>query len=148
MKVIFLQDVKGKGKKGEVKNVADGYAQNYLIKNGYAAEANNTTLSALQAQKKKEEKLAAEELEEAKALKEKIENLTVELKAKSGEGGRLFGSITSKQIAQELQKSQGIKVDKRKIDLPDAIRSLGHTRVEIKLHHEVSATLDVHVTEE
>lgn len=100
MKVIFLKDVKGKGKKGETKNVADGYANNFLIKNGYAVEANNAALSTLSAQKKKEDKLAAEELAEAKALKEKMENLTVELKAKSGEGGRLFGSITAKQIAQ------------------------------------------------
>lgn len=148
MKVIFLKDVKGKGKKGETKNVADGYANNFLIKNGYAVEANNAALSTLSAQKKKEDKLAAEELAEAKALKEKMENLTVELKAKSGEGGRLFGSITSKQIAQTLEKTHGIKIDKRKMDLPKAIRALGHTKVPVKLHHEVTATLDVHVSEE
>lgn len=148
MKVIFLQDVKGKGKKGDVKNVADGYAQNFLIKKGYAKEANSSAISELKGQQKKEAKLAAEELAEAEALKEKLENLTIHLKAKSGENGRLFGSITSKQIAQELQKTEGIKVDKRKIDLPEAIRSLGHTKVGIKLHNQVSATLDVHVTEE
>ncbi|EFR89217.1 ribosomal protein L9 [Listeria marthii FSL S4-120] len=81
-------------------------------------------------------------------MKEKMEKLTVELKAKSGEGGRLFGSITSKQIAQTLEKTHGIKIDKRKMDLPDAIRALGHTKVPVKLHHEVTATLDVHVSEE
>ena len=88
MKVVFLKDVKGKGKKGEIKNVADGYAHNFLIKNGYAAEANAQALSQLEGQKKLEAKNAAAELAEAKALKEKVEALTVELKAKSGEGGR------------------------------------------------------------
>ncbi|CAM3941209.1 50S ribosomal protein L9 [Mesobacillus zeae] len=147
MRVIFLKDVKGKGKKGEVKNVADGYAQNFLLKQGLASEATNSAMSSLQAQKKKEEKLAEEELQQAKALKEKIENLTVELSAKSGEGGRLFGSITSKQIAEELQKKHGIKLDKRKIELEDAIRSLGVTKVPVKLHTEVTAIMNVHVKE-
>ncbi|MFT8322497.1 MAG: 50S ribosomal protein L9 [Bacillus sp. (in: firmicutes)] len=147
MKVIFLKDVKGRGKKGEVKNVADGYANNFLLKQGLAVEANTSAVSTLNAQKKKEEKLAIEELEEAKQLKEKLEEITVELTAKSGEGGRLFGSITSKQIAEELNKKNKIKVDKRKIELPDAIRSLGYTKVPVKLHQEVTATLNVHVKE-
>lgn len=147
MKVIFLKDVKGKGKKGEVKNVADGYAHNFLLKQGLAVEANQANISSLNAQKKKEEKLAAEELAEAKKLKTVIDELTVELLAKSGEGGRLFGSITSKQIAEELQKKHGIKVDKRKIEMEDAIRSLGVTKVPVKLHHEVTAVLNVHVKE-
>ena len=147
MKVIFLKDVKGKGKKGEVKNVADGYAQNFLIKQGLAVEANSTNVSTLEGQKKKQEKLAAEELAEAKKLKETIEKITVELSAKAGEGGRLFGSITSKQIAEELQKKHNIKIDKRKIELEDAIRALGYTKVPVKLHTEVQATLNVHVKE-
>lgn len=147
MKVIFLKDVKGKGKKGEVKNVADGYAHNFLLKQGLAVEANSSAVSTLNAQKKKEEKQAIEELNKAKELKEKIEKVTVELHAKSGEGGRLFGSITSKQIADELNKKHQIKIDKRKIELNDAIRSLGVTKVPVKLHHEVSATLNVHVKE-
>ena len=147
MKVIFLKDVKGKGKKGEVKNVADGYAHNFLLKQGLAVEANQANVSSLSAQKKKEEKLAAEELAEAKKLKAVMDELTVELLAKSGEGGRLFGSITSKQIAEELQKKHSIKVDKRKIEMEDAIRSLGVTKVPVKLHHEVTATLSVHVKE-
>ncbi len=147
MKVIFLKDVKGKGKKGEVKNVADGYAHNFLLKQGLAVEANSANESTLNAQKKKEEKQAAEELEEAKQLKAKIDEITVELTAKSGEGGRLFGSITSKQIAEELQKKHNIKIDKRKIELDDAIRALGVTKVPVKLHTEVTATLNVHVKE-
>ena len=147
MKVIFLKDVKGKGKKGEVKNVADGYAQNFLLKQGLAVEASTANIGTLNAQKKKEEKLAAEELEEAKVLKTKIDEITVEFAVKSGEGGRLFGSITSKQVAEELQKKHGIKIDKRKIEMEDAIRSLGYSKVPVKLHHEVTATLKVHVKE-
>lgn len=147
MKVIFLKDVKGKGKKGEIKNVADGYAHNFLIKQGLAIEANNTNISTLEGQKKKEDKRAAEELAEAKKLGEQLEKITVELSAKAGEGGRLFGSITTKQIADELLKKHGIKIDKRKMELSDAIRTLGHTKVPVKLHHEVLATLTVHVKE-
>lgn len=147
MKVIFLKDVKGKGKKGEVKNVADGYAHNFLIKQGLAQEASQANISTLDAQKKKEEKLAAEELAEAKKLKEVVDKITVELIAKAGEGGRLFGSITTKQIAEELQKKHGIKMDKRKMELADAIRTLGHTKVPVKLYHDVTATLTVHVKE-
>lgn len=147
MKVIFLKDVKGKGKKGEVKNVADGYAHNFLIKQGLAIEANQASISTLNAQKKKEEKVAEEELNEAKKLKEALEKITVELTAKAGEGGRLFGSITSKQIAETLQKTNNIKIDKRKIELEDAIRALGFTKVPVKLHSEVTATLNVHVKE-
>ena len=147
MKVIFLKDVKGKGKKGEVKNVADGYAHNFLIKQGLAKEANNANISTLDALKKKEEKAAAEELAEAQKLKEVLDQITVELTAKAGEGGRLFGSITTKQIAEELQKKNGIKIDKRKMELADAIRTLGHTKVPVKLHHEVVATLTVSVSE-
>lgn len=148
MKVIFLKDVKGKGKKGEIKNVADGYAQNFLIKNGYAVEATKQALSQLEAQKRHEAKLAQQELEEAKQLKEKLESITLEIKAKAGEGGRLFGSVSTKQIAENLQKIHGIKIDKRKMECNEGIRSLGVTNVPIKLHPEVKATLKVHVKEE
>ncbi|MCA1065619.1 50S ribosomal protein L9 [Rossellomorea sp. AcN35-11] len=148
MKVIFLKDVKGKGKKGEVKNVADGYAHNFLLKKGLAVEATNANMGQLEGQKKKEKQMAQEELEEAKRLKETLENITVEMKAKSGEGGRLFGSITSKQIADNLKKEHDLKIDKRKIEMNDAIRALGYTNVPVKLHTDVSATLKVHVTEE
>jgi large subunit ribosomal protein L9 len=147
MKVIFLKDVKGKGKKGEIKNVADGYAQNFLFKQGLAVEANQAAISSLDAQKKRDEKMAEQELENAKKLKEEIEKITVELTAKSGEGGRLFGSITTKQISDELQKKFNLKIDKRKMELNDAIRTLGYTKVPVKLHHEVTATLNVHVKE-
>ncbi len=148
MKVIFLKDVKGKGKKGEIKNVADGYAHNFLIKQGLAVEATNASISSLNAQKKKVEQEAIEELEQMQQLKLDLEKLTVEIQAKSGEGGRLFGSVTSKQIADELKKSHSIKLDKRKLDLPDGIRALGYTNVTAKLHPEVSATIKVHVKEQ
>jgi large subunit ribosomal protein L9 len=147
MKVIFLKDVKGKGKKGEIKNVADGYAHNFLLKQGLAVEASNTNMKTLEAQKNKQQNLAAEELQHAKELKETLEKITVELQAKAGEGGRLFGSITTKQIADELNKKHSIKIDKRKMDLTEGIRALGHTKVPVKLHPEVTATLTVHVKE-
>ncbi|WP_017756736.1 50S ribosomal protein L9 [Calidifontibacillus oryziterrae] len=147
MKVIFLQDVKGKGKKGEIKNVADGYAHNFLFKNNLAVEANTTNMKSLEAQRQKQKREEAQELEEAKQLKVKLEKVTVELSAKSGEGGRLFGSITSKQIAEELEKVHKIKIDKRKMELEEPIRSLGVTNVPVKLHHEVTALLKVHVKE-
>lgn len=148
MKVVFLKDVKGKGKKGEIKEVSEGYARNFLIKNGHAKEANNQAMSELQGQKRLAEKNAAAELQAAQDLKVELEKLTVEVKAKSGEGGRLFGSVSTKQIADELQKKHGFKVDKRKMDCNDGIRSLGFTDVPVKLHHDVKATLKVHVTAE
>ena len=148
MKVIFTKDVKGKGKKGEVKDVAIGYANNYLLKNNLAVEATPGNLKQLEAQKEKQKEKAKQELEEATKLKETVENLTVELSAKSGDSGRLFGSITSKQIAEELKKTHQIKVDKRKIELDDPIRSLGFTNVPVKLHQDVTATLRVHVVEQ
>ena len=127
--------------------MADGYAHNFLIKKGLAVEATPANISKLNAQKKREAKEAAEVLAKAKQLKEELEKITVELTAKAGEGGRLFGSVTSKQIADALSKDFQIKIDKRKIELPDAIRSLGYTKVPVKLHPEVIATLNVHVKE-
>lgn len=148
MKVIFLEDVKGKGKKGEVKEVSDGYARNVLLKQKKAVEATPAEMAKLRANNKRAEEAAEQELIDAKNLKTTLEGLTVELKAKLGKDGRLFGSITSKQIAEQLQKDHGIKIDKRKMDLKDAIRTLGVTKVNVKLHHEVTAELKVHVAEE
>ncbi|TQS76321.1 50S ribosomal protein L9 [Ornithinibacillus gellani] len=145
MKVIFIEDVKGKGKKGEVKNVSLGYARNYLLKNNLAIEATPGNLKALENQKKKDEQQEQREKEEAMNLKDKLAELSVEIKAKAGEGGRLFGSITSKQIAEELKKQHKIKVDRRKIELDQPIRALGYTVVPVKLHPEVSGSVKVHV---
>ncbi|MTT31076.1 50S ribosomal protein L9 [Terrilactibacillus sp. BCM23-1] len=146
MKVIFLKTVKGKGTEGEVKEVSEGYARNYLLPRKVAVEANAGNLKQLELKKKGEEKRAENEKQEAVQLKEKIEKLTIELTAKAGEGGRLFGSITSKQIAQQLKK-KNIEIDKRKIELDEPIRSLGFTDVPVKLHSDVTATVKVHVTE-
>lgn len=148
MKVIFLKDVKGQGKKGEVKNVSDGYARNYLLKNKLAEEATPANLKALEGQKRKQKQLEQEEKEGAIKLKNELAELTVDISAKSGKDGRLFGSITSKQIAEQLKKQHGHKIDKRKIELDQPIRSLGYTNVPVKLHPEVSGTIKVHVKEQ
>ncbi|WP_027964562.1 50S ribosomal protein L9 [Halalkalibacillus halophilus] len=147
MQVIFLKDVKGKGNKGEVKDVPEGYARNYLFKHNLAKEATKGNLRQLEGQQKKKEEAEQEELEQAKNLKAVMEELTVELTAKSGDSGRLFGSVTSKQIADELKKTHDIKVDKRKIELDDPIRNLGFSNVPIKIHPDVTATIRVHVKE-
>lgn len=147
MRVIFLQDVKGKGKKGEIKEVSDGYARNYLLANGLAKEATSGNVREAEAIKKSEIKRKEEELNQAKSLAEKLGDLTITIKSKAGESGRLFGAITSKQIAEELEKNK-IKIDKRKILLDDPIRVLGYTQVQIKLHPEVTATFKVQVIEE
>ena len=147
MKVIFLQDVKGKGKKGDVKNVADGYAQNFLIKNDLAKEATTASLSTLAGQKKAEEKHNAELLAQAKELKEFLEKeeTVVTIKAKAGEDGRLFGAIPAKQIAEEFNKTFNVALDRRKFELAAPIRALGFARVPVKLHHDVEATLTVNI---
>lgn len=149
MKVIFLQDVRGKGKRGEVKEVPDGYAQNFLIKNGKAKAATKAAMSQLKGQQKAEEKREEEELKESKQLKAKLEDdkTVVELKAKAGTDGRLFGSIPSKQIATALEKQYGVKLDKRKIELPEPIKVAGYTNVPVKLHVDVTAKIRVHVSE-
>jgi large subunit ribosomal protein L9 len=147
MKIIFLQDVKGQGKKGEVKEVSDAYARNVLLKKGLAAEANAANLNKLQAQNKAAERKAREELEEAKKLAAVLEKTVVSVKTKAGEGGRVFGSVTSKQIADALEAMK-LKVDKRKILLEEPIKTLGTTVVQVKLHPEVSADVRVHVQAE
>lgn len=148
MKVIFQKDVKGKGKKGEVKNVSDGYARNYLLKNNLAVEATPGNMKGLEAQKNKEKQKEQQIIDDAEKLKEKLANMEVKVKTKAGDAGRLFGSITSKQIAETLNKNHKIKIDKRKIELDQPIRSLGYTNVPVKLHPEVTGTIKVHVIEE
>lgn len=147
MKVIFTEDVKGKGTKGEVKNVSVGYARNYLLKNNLAIEATPGNLKALEAKKKKEEMKEEVIVEEAKELQKKLTKIEVKLKTKAGENGRLFGSITSKNIASELEKTHKIKIDRRKIELDQPIRALGHTNIPVKLHPEVTGEIKVHVEE-
>lgn len=148
MKVIFLKDVKGQGKKGEVKEVSDGYANNFLFKQGLAKPATESNLKIVDTQRKAEERRKEQEKQEAMELAAKLNELTLVIKGKAGEGGRLFGSITTKQIAEELEAQMKLKVDRRKMQLDEPIRSLGVTIVPIKLHPEVTASLRVQVTEE
>ncbi|SFE82567.1 LSU ribosomal protein L9P [Paenibacillus algorifonticola] len=147
MKVIFLTDVKGQGKKGEVKDVSEGYVRNFLLPKGLAKPASDGNLKTLEVQNASEQKRKAQEKEDAKTLAKKMEEMTIVLKTKAGEGGRLFGAITSKQIAEQLA-AQGVKVDKRKIELEEPIRTLGMTEVLVKLHPEVKAKLRVQTVEE
>ena len=148
MKVIFTQDVKGKGKKGEVKDVPVGYANNFLFKKNLAVEANSGNLKQLQQQNKRAEQERQKEIDGAKELKARLEDIEVEVSAKTGEGGKLFGSISTKQIAQALKDQHDIKIDKRKMDLPHGIHALGYTNVPVKLDKEVEGTIRVHTVEQ
>ncbi|HHA6517683.1 TPA: 50S ribosomal protein L9 [Staphylococcus aureus] len=148
MKVIFTQDVKDKGKKGEVKEVPVGYANNFLLKKNYAVEATPGNLKQLELQKKRVKQERQQEIEDAKVLKETLSNIEVEVSAKTGEGGKLFGSVSTKQIAEALKAQHDIKIDKRKMDLPNGIHSLGYTNVPVKLDKEVEGTIRVHTVEQ
>jgi large subunit ribosomal protein L9 len=147
MKVIFLKDVKGQGKKGQVKELSEGYVRNFLLPQGLAKLASDGNLKTLEVQNASEQKRKEKEKEDAQTLAKKMEEMTVVIKTKAGEGGRLFGAITSKQIGEALA-AQGIKIDKRKIELEDPIRTLGVTQVVVKLHPEVKAKLSVQASEE
>src|SRR5699024_8187595 len=148
MKVIFIEDVKGKGKKGEVKKVSLGYGRNYLFKNKLAIEATPGNLKALKKQQEKKQQKKEAQKEEAVKLKEALSKLTVEIKAKDGEGGSLIGSNTNKQIADVLKKEHGYNIDRRKIELDQLIGSLVHRVVPVKLPPEVSGSVKVHVIEQ
>lgn len=148
MKVILLKDIKGTGKKGDVINVSDGHARNYLVPRGLAKEATKGNINKLKAQKASEKKRQEKELKEAKALAEKISNITLNFKSKAGEGGKLFGSITSKDIAANLKKNHKIDIDKRKIVLDSPIKELGARYVDVKVYPEISAKMKVNVTVE
>ncbi len=147
MKVILLQDVKGTGKKGELVNVSDGYARNFLLPKKAAKEATAQAMSEL----KNAEASKAFQIEEAKkaanASKALIEGKSLSIKAKAGQGGRLFGSVTAKEISAELKKQFGLNVDKRKISLDTDIKAFGTYNAEIKLYTGIAATLKVVVTE-
>lgn len=146
MKVILTQDVKGTGKKGDIINVAEGYGRNYLIPRGLAVEATSANLKELARQKESLERKRENEKKKALELAQQLEGLVLTVEVKAGEGGRLFGSINTKDISEALLNKKGLAVDKRKIELKSPIKELGEHPVNIKLHPELTATIKVIVT--
>lgn len=144
MQVIFKKDLKKQGKKGEIKNVKDGYAENFLIKNGYAVPATNENMKILQREKKNAEDLDTKLKEEAEKTKAKLEKETFTFKVRTGEGDRVFGSISAKQIKDELSKKD-YKIDKNKIIIENQIASLGFHYVKIELYTKIFAKVKIHV---
>lgn len=147
MKVILLQDVKPHGKKGEIVEVSDGYARNFIIPKKLGLEATSKNLNDLKLQKANDEKVAKEHREAAQAFAKELEGKTVKVKMKTGEGGRTFGTISSKEIVQAAKEQFDIEIDKKKVQIPDAIKSLGMYEVTVKLHPSVTGKLKVHVEE-
>lgn len=145
MEVILLEDVKNVGKKGEIVKVNDGYGRNVLIKKKQAVEATNKNLNDWKLKKANDDKIAAENLEAAKELGKKIEESEITVAIKVGEGGKTFGSVSSKEIAEEVKAQLGLEIDKKKVQLKDAIKTVGTHEVKIKLHPQVATTLKVNV---
>ncbi|HIR25995.1 50S ribosomal protein L9 [Lachnoclostridium sp. An196] len=147
MKVILLEDVKSLGKKGQIVDVSDGYARNFILAKKLGLEATSKNLNDLKLKKAHEDKLAAQRLQEAKDFAAKLEGLQVTLKIKAGEGGKLFGSISSKEIAEAAKEQLGLEIDKKKLVLPNPIKAIGTTDVPVKLHPQVTGELKVIVQE-
>ena len=147
MKVILLEDVKSLGKKGQIVDVSDGYARNFILAKKLGLEATSKNLNDLKLKKAQEDKLAAQRLQEAKDFAAKLEGLQVTLKIKAGEGGKLFGSISSKEIAEAAKEQLGLEIDKKKLVLPNPIKAIGTTDVPVKLHPQVTGVLKVIVQE-
>lgn len=147
MKVILLEDVKGVGKKGELINASDGHARNFLLPKKLAVEANAANLNELAQQKKSEENKRAKELEEAKTLAASIEEKDITIPVKIGENGKLFGSVTNKEIEAALAAQTGLSIDRKKISLLEPIKTVGEKKVAIKLHPKVSASLRVNIVQ-
>lgn len=142
MKVIFIKDVPGQGKKGEIKEVKAGYGQNYLIKNGYAVLATKAGFERLEQEKKELEKIEIEELKKAKELKKELEKVKLIFYVKTGEQNKVFGSISPKQIAMKL-KEQGFEIDRKKIIIKKQLSTLGSHSILIEIHKQVIATIEV-----
>lgn len=147
MKVILLSDVKSLGKKGDVVDINDGYARNYILPKKLGVEANNKNMNDLKLQKAKEAKIAKEQLDVAQSFADAMEKDEVVLSIRAGEGGRTFGSVSSKEIAQGYKEQCGKEIDKKKIVLPEPIRGFGVFEVSVKLHPKVTGKLRVKVTE-
>ena len=144
MEVIFIKDLKNQGKKGEIKNVKDGYAENFLIKQGYAVRKTKENLGKLESEQRNKAAQDAENKKNAEILKKELDKVVIEFKVKTGEGDKVFGSISVKQIKDELQKKD-YKIDKSQIEIPSPIASLGFHNVDIKLYPSITATIKVHV---
>ena len=147
MKVILLQDVKSLGKKGDIVNVSDGYARNAIFPTKLGVEATAKNLNDLKLQNQHADKVAQEHYEAAQALAEELKGKKVTVKMKGGEGGRTFGSVSTKEIAAAAKEQLGLELDKKKMQLPEPIKSFGMTEVSIKLHPKVTGTFTVHVVE-
>ena len=147
MKVILTEDVKKLRKKGEIVDVSDGYARNYVIPKKLGVEANNKNMNDLKLKKANEEKIAKEQLEAAQAFAKELETKEVTVSIKSGEGGKTFGSVSSKEIAEAAKAQCGMEIDKKKIQMPEAIKSLGVYEIAVKLHPKVTGKLKVKVEE-
>ena len=147
MKVILLEDVKSLGKKGEVVNVSDGYARNFIFKKNLGLEANGKNLNDLKLKKANAEKMAAQQLAAAKELAAKLEAASVTLSIKAGAHGKTFGSVSSKEIGKAIEDQIGLEIDKKKLVLPEPIKTFGTHEVPVKLHKDVVAKLAVKVTE-
>ena len=147
MKVILLEDGKSLGKKGEIVNVNDGYARNYVLPKKLGVEANNKNMNDLKLQKANDEKVAKELLDKAKSFAQEMEKDEVVVFIKAGEGGKTFGSVSSKEIAQAYKEQCGKEIDKKKIILPEAIKSFGVFEVGVKLHPSVTGKLKIKVSE-
>ena len=147
MKVILQQDVKGQGKKGQMVNVSDGYARNFLLPRKLAVEATAENVNTMKMQDKAKKAREAEEKAQANALSEKLQSCPVKIAAKAGQGGRLFGSITSKEISEELKKQYGLDVNKSKLVLPEPLKAFGSYEVKCKLGYEITGTVYVLVVE-
>ncbi|MCD7725838.1 MAG: 50S ribosomal protein L9 [Clostridiales bacterium] len=148
MKVILLEDVKSLGKRGEIVNVSDGYARNFVLPKKLGVEANSANMNDLKLQKANADKVAQQQLEDAQELARLLETKEVVVSMKSGEGGRTFGSISSKEIAAAAKKQCALELDKKKIQLPESIKALGVYEVNVKLHTKVTGKLRVKVVEE
>lgn len=147
MKVILLQDVKSVGKKGDILDANDGYARNFLLPKKMAVPATPDNLNNLKLQKNNQEKVAQEQLEAAQNFAKELESKEIVLAIKAGEGGRTFGSVSSKEIAQAFKDQCGMEIDKKKIQMEEAIKSFGVFEVKVKLHPKVTGTLKVKVKE-
>ena len=147
MKVILLQDVKALGKKGDIVNVSDGYARNMILPKKLGVEANGKNLNDLKLQNKHADKVAQENYENALELKKTIENSKVVVKLRSGEGGKTFGSVSTKEISAAAKEQCGLDIEKKKMQLTESIKALGSYEVPVKLHPKVTAKLTVSVVE-